>query len=253
MILLLGGTREAREVAGRLQQQGKAFLFSAATELGLEILGTAGTGVELQAGSLNADQIADLLQRRRVKLVLDCTHPFAAALSRNAMQACQERSVRYLRLERPATSGTYPGLIRVRNFVEAAERMAEIEGFIMLTIGVKHLPEFLSRRRPGQQLIVRVLPRAESIQRCQRLGLSLSQLIAAQGPFSVGFNRAMFAEYRVTAVVAKDSGPAGGTEAKLEAARQLGIKFILVERPKLEYPEVFRSVDDLVEMALKSV
>ncbi|MDH7480030.1 MAG: precorrin-6A reductase [Syntrophomonadaceae bacterium] len=253
MILLLGGTREAREVACCLQQQGKAILFSSATELGLEILGAAGAGIELRAGSLNADQIADLLQQRRVKLVLDCTHPFSADISRNAMKACQKRSVRYLRLERPATSGNYSGLIRARDFVEAAERAAEIEGSIMLTIGVKHLPEFLSRRRPGQQLIARVLPRIESIQRCQQLGFAPSQLIAAQGSFSVEFNRALFSEYRVTAVVAKDSGLNGGTEAKLEAARQLGIKFILVERPNLEYFEVFRSVEELVEVALKEI
>ena len=67
-----------------------------------------------------------------------------------------------------------------------------------------------------------------------------------QGPFSREFNQAVFAAYRAEVVVTKNSGAIGGTDEKLMAAMELGLKLIVVERPALVPKEAFCSISDLV-------
>lgn len=250
MILILGGTLEAREVAARLQAAGENVMVSVATQYGREFL-APGPNILVKAEPLDAAGLKTLVHQFDINLVLDCTHPFAAQISRNAIKVCHQTSTRYIRLEREnIKADDYTGLVRVPNFKEASRITAEIAGNIMLTIGVNHLHEFTnSKNNTGQRLIARVLPHAYSITRCLKAGLAPRDIIAIQGPFSVAFNKAMFIEYDIAAIVAKDSGEIGGTGAKLEAAKQAGIQFILVERPQLDYPEMVHTVEDLVSAA----
>jgi precorrin-6A/cobalt-precorrin-6A reductase len=83
------------------------------------------------------------------------------------------------------------------------------------------------------------------------MGFASRDIVAAQGPFSAEFNRAMFEEYQVRMVVTKDSGETGGVGAKLEAAMCLGIKLVLVQKPKILYPDIVFTVDELINEAVK--
>ena len=56
-----------------------------------------------------------------------------------------------------------------------------------------------------------------------------------QGPFSQAFNEMLWREWRVDCVITKDSGSAGGYEAKVQAAKSLEIPVLLVKRPISQY------------------
>ncbi len=64
-----------------------------------------------------------------------------------------------------------------------------------------------------------------------------------QGPFSQGFNEALWRDWQIDCVVTKDSGDAGGYQAKLAAAQALGIHLIVVKRPTVAYPLAVDSFD----------
>jgi precorrin-3B C17-methyltransferase len=67
-----------------------------------------------------------------------------------------------------------------------------------------------------------------------------------QGPFSQGFNEALWRDWQIDCVVTKDAGDAGGYSAKLAAAQALGIHLIVVKRPVLDYPAVVDNIEAAV-------
>ena len=68
-----------------------------------------------------------------------------------------------------------------------------------------------------------------------------SELVLARGPFALDDERTLLRRHRIDVVVAKDSG--GATEAKLVAARELGVPVVLVDRPPV--PDGVRVVQDV--------
>ena len=53
----------------------------------------------------------------------------------------------------------------------------------------------------------------------------------ARGPFTVQGDRALMQAHGITHLVAKNSGGAGAS-AKLDAARDLGVRVVLIDRPE---------------------
>ncbi len=253
MILLLGGTAETRNTALALINSGFKVLVSVATDYGRRVL-TVGDEIEIMAKPSNLSDLLELIRSRDIKAVVDCTHPFAVQASRNAIKACDLAGIGYVRLERDVLDlSSYREIVKVPDFEAAAHLVCTLQGTVMLTIGVKHIPLFIEKRRgTSPRLVARILPHPDSVARCLDMGLDPDDIVAIKGPFSVDFNRALFAEYGVTAVVTKESGSVGGTQAKLEAAKQLGIKSILIQRPHLEYPAVAHTVQDVIRHLLKN-
>jgi precorrin-6A/cobalt-precorrin-6A reductase len=75
-------------------------------------------------------------------------------------------------------------------------------------------------------------------------------LLCATGPFGLDEELMLLRDYRIDALVAKDSG-GGAVEAKLIAARQSRIPVLLLERPALPaadrlYGDVERMAADLI-------
>jgi precorrin-3B C17-methyltransferase len=67
-----------------------------------------------------------------------------------------------------------------------------------------------------------------------------------QGPFSEAFNEALWRDLKIDCVITKDSGDAGGFQAKVAATQTLNIPLLVIKRPKLEYPFVTSSFDEIV-------
>ena len=85
------------------------------------------------------------------------------------------------------------------------------------------------------------------MQRAIDLGVPRSHICAMQGPFSKDFNTALWRDWQIDCVVTKDSGDAGGYDAKVAAAQALGIPVLVIQRPTLAYPRVVSTFDALLQ------
>ncbi len=103
-------------------------------------------------------------------------------------------------------------------------------------VDATHPYELDAFARPGlvERCYPRVLPMADSLDRCLKLGFPPRNIICMQGPFSKELNVALLRQYRIKTLVTKDTGGYGGFREKAEAAREAGCALLVVERPSRE-------------------
>ncbi len=248
MIWVLSGTRDASEIIKRLKNGGFDLLASAVTERGIRLAKAAGATETI--GTLDKEGMINIIRARGIKAAVDATHPFATDASINAMRACEELSVPYLRFERQSIDNFGEGVFLVDDFKEAGAKAAELGKVIFYAAGSNNLDVFFGACT-GKRVIVRVLDDVEIVGKCMRLGLKREDVIAATPPFTREENLAMFQEYKADVLVTKESGAVGGLTEKLEAARELGMEIVIVKRPELEYPEVVEDYGEAVEWVKK--
>ena len=97
-ILILGGTTEARQLAGRL---------AARHDVTLSLAGRTenpvAQGVPLRSGGFGgAEGLAAYLAGKHVDLLIDATHPYAAQISANAAEASRLANTAAIALRRSA-------------------------------------------------------------------------------------------------------------------------------------------------------
>ena len=68
-----------------------------------------------------------------------------------------------------------------------------------------------------------------------------------QGVFSATLNVELFRHAQAEVIVTKDSGHIGGTDTKLEAARILNLPVVMIDRPKIFYPNFATTFDDVLK------
>ena len=101
MILILGGTTEARELAAALHDAGVEVTSSLAGRVGRPRLPAGRTRI---GGFGGPEALAAWIAEHGVAAVIDATHPFAERISASAAKACPRAGVALLRLERPGWS-----------------------------------------------------------------------------------------------------------------------------------------------------
>ncbi|HLH14841.1 MAG TPA: cobalt-precorrin-6A reductase [Solirubrobacteraceae bacterium] len=220
MILVLGGTAEARELAGALHEARVAVTSSLAGRV---------SNPRLPAGSVRVggfggpDALARWLADRDVAAVVDATHPFAQRISASAAQACTSAGVPLLRLQRPGWS-EQPGdrWHWVADLDAAARAVPALGERVLLTTGRQGLSAFAAVR--DTWFLVRCVQQPdEPLPPRHRLLLS-------RGPFTLAGELALIDEHRIEALVCKDSG-GPHTDAKLAAARERALPVVIVRRP----------------------
>lgn len=234
MILLLGGTAEARALAARLADAGVPLTSSLAGRVARPRLPVGETRI---GGFGGVDGLRSYLRDERVSAVVDATHPFAAGISANAAAACGAEDVPLLRLARPGWS-EHPDAGRwhwVDSHAEAAAVTTRLGSRPFLSIGRQGLGPFVQPLSDVPAL-VRVVDEPEV-----ELPPAWT-LLHSRGPYDLDSERALLAEHDVDVVVTKDSG-GSHTVAKLDAAGERGAAVVVVRRPPI--PPGVETVSDV--------
>lgn len=246
MILVLSGTDEGKEIVRRLHEEGLNLLTTVATEYGKRMFEQMGLETVCLQGRLDANGFLRLIKEKGIATVIDATHPYAIEVSQNAMDACRKTNIRYLRFERQEIEiPAHPLIHKVKTMAEAVDKSRTLGEKIFLTTGISSVAKFIPLKGE-KELYVRILPVPEHIALCLDMGIPPANIIAMHGPFSEDLNRAMFRQYHVNVMVTKDSGEVGGVPEKIHAALKEGIDTIVIERPRLVFPQKYSSIDEVV-------
>lgn len=219
--LLLAGTQEARRLADRLAGDPR---FDVVASLAGATRAPAPYAVPVRSGGFGGERgLEKYIEDNGVEAIVDATHPFARVMPHRACTACARLSRPYLRLERP---GWRPGPGDRWQFVDdeaAAATVIAPGAWVFLATGRRSLPRFVALAA-GRHLVVRVIdpPTAP-------FPFADGQWLAGRPPFAVEDEIRTFRDLRIDVLVAKDAG--GPTKAKLAAARDLGLRVVLLRRP----------------------
>ncbi len=247
-VLILGGTGEAAALARALAgRPGLSVVTSLAgrTSAPADLAGTVRVG-----GFGGAEGLREYLRAESIDRVIDATHPYAARMTANAVEACAAAGVPLLRLERPpwipAAGDRWLG---VADAAEAAALLAAPPAGLLprrplrvfLTVGQRELDAFAGV--PEAWFLVRLIePPAEP------LPLPRHEVILARGPFAAADELALLRRRAIDVLVAKNSGGAA-TYGKIEAARELQMPVVLLRRPPAAEVERVAAVEDAAAWA----
>jgi precorrin-6A/cobalt-precorrin-6A reductase len=236
-ILILGGTTEARQLAGKLAARASVTLSLAGrTE------SPVAQGVPVRSGGFGgADGLAAYLGETRTDLLIDATHPYAARISANAAQAARVAGVPILALRRP-------GWERVEGdrwtLVDTVDDAVQVLGAaprrVFLALGRQEVGAFDAA--PQHHYLIRSVDPVEP-----KLAVPHADYLLARGPFREDDERALLETHRIEIVVSKNSG-GQATYGKIAAARALGIDVVMIQRPDLPDVPSAETVEALAAM-----
>ena len=253
MIGLILGTSEGKTILSYLNKYTDDILISTATEYGGELLKNYKYKV-LNDKPLVYEDLKELLEKYKIQLLVDASHPYAVHISETAIRLTEELDIDYIRYERKSTLkslGKNTLIEEVESYEALGEALKDIEGNILNTTGSRNLDKLL-KLNLSNRIIHRVLPSLKVMEEVLDLGVKVEDLILIKGPMSYELNKAFLKEYNCKALITKDSGPQGGTYEKIKAALDLGIKTFVVERKQMKYNIIFDEEEELVEYICKN-
>ena len=236
-VLILGGTAEARALAGALaERRDIATTLSLAGRTAEPLPHPVPTRI---GGFGGAEGLAVYLRKAEIGALIDVTHPYAARMSENAARAAHDTSVPLLALRRPAwqrRGGDH--WVDVDSVSEAVAALGTAPRRAFLALGRKDIAPFAAA--PQHTYLVRSVDPIEP-----PLAVPHAIYLTARGPFSEAEDRALLERHRIDVIVAKNSGGAA-TYGKITAARSMHLPVVMLTRPKLpEVPSV-ESIDDVL-------
>lgn len=233
---MLGGTTEASALAKQLAVAGRDAVFSYA---GRTARPASQPLPMRQSGFGGVAGLVEYLRTEGITHVVDATHPFAARMSANAVAACGEAGVALCALERPPwQAGEGDNWISVADMQGAVDALPKDGARVFLAIGKQNLDIFAAK--PGNHYLLRLVDAPDGA-----LPLPDSTVVVARGPFEAAGDQALMQQHGITHVVAKNAGGMGA-EAKLQAARTLGVPIVMIDRPQVPERQILGTVGEVM-------
>lgn len=236
-VLILGGTTEAYDLAAALVARGVSRVVTSFA--GRTKSPRLPSGEWRSGGFGGAKGLAEYLRAERFDAVIDTTHPFAAAMAFNAAEACAQENTALLRLERaPWRPGPGDRWTEVDTLDEAAAILRRGAKRVLMAVGRQELAPFVSL--DDIWFLIRSVEAPEPMPEFKQYELLLSR-----GPFDVASESALLRDKRIDTIVCKNSGGTA-TQAKLVAARALGIPVVMKRRPPRPDLPIAYTIDDAI-------
>src|SRR5215475_12169647 len=234
--LILGGTGDANQLAGALLRARIDAVYSYAGRTRIPL----GHALPTRIGGFGgAGGLAEFIRHENITHVIDATHPFAAEMSRNAVEACTATNTPLLALERaPWRKMRGDKWIDVPEINAAVAALPDRRAHVFLAIGRQHLAPFAAK--PQHAYTLRFVDSPDG-----SLSLPDAAVIISRGPFTLESDRELMRERNIEWLVARNSGGTGA-RAKIDAARDLGIPVIMIARPELPARPPVQSVEEVL-------
>ena len=226
--LILGGTADASLLAAAIARAGIDAVYS----YGGRTRAPADQPLPTRIGGFGGvSGLVEYIRDEGVTHVIDATHPFAAEMSRNAVEACADTATPLIALERaPWTGAIGDHWIEVADVNAAVATLPEAPAKVFLAIGRQHIAPFATK--PQHAYTLRFVDPPEA-----SLPFA-ADVIVSRGPFTLDGELEMLRARGIAWIVARNSG-GDGARAKTDAARMLGLPVVMISRPQLpERPRV---------------
>ncbi|MCR4957982.1 MAG: cobalt-precorrin-5B (C(1))-methyltransferase CbiD [Prevotella sp.] len=214
MILVFGGTTEGRQAAEVLEEAGNAYYYS--TKTGEQQLALH-HGMRVD-GAMDAEAMTAFISEHGIRLIVDAAHPFASELHQTVVAVASLLTIPVIRYER-----IFPPRDPDITWIDDYGQVPTDIRTLLATTGVQSISRLKWLEAKGTMVIYRILNREGSMALAHQQGASDEQLC---------FYPAM---PEAEAILMKESGLSGGFAEKVEEARQLGMRIIVIKRPLLHF------------------
>ncbi len=236
-ILILGGTGEARALADQMVALGYDVTTSLAGVTEKPALPKGNIRIGGFGGTAG---LARYLTAEAFDEIIDATHPFAAQISQHAFEASMATQTPMLRLAREAWAPQSGDRWIFAKDIAEARDLLPASAKVLLTLGRKEVSLFFDRKDLSG--LARMIEPPQ-------IAVPMSfKLVLQRPPFSLEEELSLLRANNVQYLLCKNSG--GARAEKLDAARNLGIPVILVQRPKKPLVPSVDSVDQALALLL---
>ena len=238
--LVLAGTSESRQLCERLASHNVdaiASLAGATRQPETLALKTRTGGFGGQSG------LEEFIKNNDIRWIVDTTHPFASQISKNAINAAKACNCPYLLLERSAWQSAEGD--RWLHVKTAEEAISQVDNSQIIFLGTGRNTVETFKGLDAKHIYCRVIDQPSS-----DFPAANGTYLVGRPPFSVEEEITLFKDLEIDVIIVKNAGGDGGV-AKLEAARNLGLKVILIDRPTHNIEPKVATVDTALEWVLE--
>lgn len=256
MIGFVLGTGEGREILSHINKYTDEIVVSTATEYGYEIYKDF-KAKHFNYKPLNEEEFKELINKFGITVFVDASHPYASEVSKTLIKVCKEMKIDYIRYERKSLfhnlsknnikkEESVENIIFVETYEELQEVFKSIDGNILNTTGSNNALKIENLKGENNRMIHRILPSPKVISKLLDNGISMDNIIAIKGPFGFEINNGIIKEYKIKALITKDSGEEGGMKEKIDSALLNDVKIIVIKRPNMSYGIEFNDIKEML-------
>ena len=198
---------------------------------------------EIRTGGFGGvNGLINYLQKAKIDIVIDATHPFADKIAANAAESCDRIGIPRIKFCRPAWKKNGISWISSSDYVDTVKKLKSMGERIFLSIGTNKLETFsiLSNK----WFLVRTIDKP-----ILPIPLRNYRILIDRGPFKEIQEHALLTKFSIDVLVSKNSG--GVPAAKLHAAYKLGIPIIMIEEPSPPAGKVANTIDKTLEWLIQ--
>lgn len=235
-VLVLSGTREGRDIARILHRQGVNLVASLAGAT----RSPRTQDVPTRIGGFGGEEgFEEFLRNRKIKAVLDATHPFADRITTRTARVCHRLNTPYCLYHRPEWQAASEDNWTLLDDENDAARYIEDGSTVFLATGRKTLERF--DNLTNCKLICRQIDPPNGA-----FPFPNGEYLIGRPPFSVQDEVALFQRLGVDWLIVKNAG-GDASFSKLEAARELRLNVGMIKRPARPDALCVSSIDAAVE------